>query len=140
MKQTYIGYKVPKTLKYEDIEVKENLNYIPTLANFKDFYYIFYNENNKNYIIPQKVNKFKYKTSEQDNINITRFLSYLKKPVSKTELLSEMLTISKEYIESTYINNHIKDIKEIEQKKKEQAKNRRDEERLQALKNKYAHV
>jgi len=80
MKQNnYIGYKVPKTLKYESIEIRNDLNKIPELANFNDFYYIFYNERLKNYIIPQKVNKLKYNTSEKDSINITRFLTYLKK-------------------------------------------------------------
>lgn len=139
MKQNnYIGYKVPKTLKYESIEIRNDLNKIPELANFNDFYYIFYNERLKNYIIPQKVNKLKYNTSEKDSINITRFLTYLKK--LKYDKVNGIL--SKKECEEIFILPILNLVKEVSQKDlaRLKEKERRDNEALQKLKNTYNRI
>lgn len=139
MKQNnYIGYKVPKTLKYESIEIRNDLNKIPELANFNDFYYIFYNERLKNYIIPQKVNKLKYNTSEKDSINITRFLTYLKK--LKYDKVNGVL--SKKECEEIFILPILNLVKEVSQKDlaRLKEKERRDNEALQKLKNTYNRI
>lgn len=139
MKQNnYIGYKVPKTLKYESIEIRNDLNKIPELANFNDFYYIFYNERLKNYIIPQKVNKLKYNTSEKDSINITRFLTYLKK--LKYDKVNGVLL--KKECEEIFILPILNLVKEVSEKDlaRLKEKERRYNEALQKLKNTYNRI
>ena len=139
MKQNnYIGYKVPKTLKYESIEIKNDLNKIPELANFNDFYYIFYNERLKNYIIPQKVNRLKYNTSEKDSINITRFLTYLKK--LKYDKVNGVLL--KKECEEIFILPILNLVKEVSEKDLARLKERerRYNEALQKLKNTYNRI
>jgi hypothetical protein len=139
MKQNnYIGYKVPKTLKYESIEIRNDLNKIPELANFNDFYYIFYNERLKNYIIPQKVNKLKYNTSEKDSINITRFLTYLKK--LKYDKVNGVLL--KKECEEIFILPILNLVKEVSEKDLARLKERerRYNEALQKLKNTYNRI
>jgi len=139
MKQNnYIGYKVPKTLKYESIEIRNDLSKIPELANFNDFYYIFYNERLKNYIIPQKVNKLKYNTSEKDSINITRFLTYLKK--LKYDKVNGVLL--KKECEEIFILPILNLVKEVSEKDlaRLKEKERRYNEALQKLKNTYNRI
>jgi hypothetical protein len=139
MKQNnYIGYKVPKTLKYESIEIRNDLNKIPELANFNDFYYIFYNERLKNYIIPQKVNKLKYNTLEKDSINITRFLTYLKK--LKYDKVNGVLL--KKECEEIFILPILNLVKEVSEKDLARLKERerRYNEALQKLKNTYNRI
>lgn len=136
MKQDiYTGYKVPKTLKYENIEIRNNLTKIPELIQFNDFYYIFYNEKNKNYIIPQKVSKSKYKTSEKDSINITRFLTHLK----KISYNKNNGVLSKQECEQIFVLPILNLVKEVSKRdlEKLEAKERRYNEELQKLKNTY---
>ena len=136
MKQDiYTGYKVPKTLKYENIEIRNNLTKIPELIQFNDFYYIFYNEKNKNYIIPQKVSKSKYKTSKKDSINITRFLTHLK----KVSYNKNNGVLSKQECEQIFVLPILNLVKEVSKRdlEKLEAKERRHNEELQKLKNIY---
>ena len=136
MKQDiYTGYKVPKTLKYENIEIRNNLTKIPELIQFNDFYYIFYNEKNKNYIIPQKVSKSKYKTSKKDSININRFLTHLK----KISYNKNNGVLSKQECEQIFVLPILNLVKEVSKRdlEKLEAKERRHNEELQKLKNIY---
>ena len=101
MKQNnFTGYKVPKTLDYSKIEVKEDLKYIPELDT-KNYYYIFYNNKIGNYAIPQNCNN----KSEQELKDLKKFLNYLKSPMTTEDIMKEIFNLTKLRLNIAKIEN-----------------------------------
>lgn len=93
--QNFTGYKVPKTLDYSKIEVREDLKCIPQTLDLKNNYYIFYNNNIGNYAIPQNCNN----KNVQELKDLKKFLTYLKSPMTKEEIMNEVFNLMHTTIE-----------------------------------------
>lgn len=101
MKQNnFTGYKVPKTLNYNKIEVREDLSYIPQLDT-NNYYYIFYNNLIGNYAIPQNCNN----KNEKELRDLKSFLNYLKTPMTTADIMNEIFNLTKLRINIAKIEN-----------------------------------
>lgn len=132
MKQSYTGYKVPKTLttktingyckktdsftlikrttlNLKQLEVKF-LTSIPKKLDTKNYWYLFYNETIRIWNIPQKC--FINVTQEDKNI-LAQLQSYISNHYGydrqlKNDTYSELLPAIKEYTQAVYMQNNIK--------------------------------
>lgn len=105
MKQNFTGYKIPKNLDFNLIEIKEDLKFIPKLDK-DNYYYCFISTINNKWAIPQLCNNpntkevkdlktlLKYlKGTASSNVEI---LEELKPFIVKIAFLDKKLTSSKE--------------------------------------------
>lgn len=129
MKQKYIGYKVPKTLNYNKLEVCEDLSYIPQLIQTQGFYYIFYNETNKSFLIPQKTDPKKYNMSPKELKEITLFKEYLKSPITKEEIVDIILPLAIISAQKEHIFDNIIETEQIKRSKELELRLRQKAER-----------
>jgi len=106
MKKTYIGYKVPRNLRYKNTEISY-FDFIPELKDTKNYYYFFLNTINHNWIIPQLCNN----PDKEDCNQIKRVFEnkrYLKhQPITKEELNEELKTMVTMTIEMKRLSNEI---------------------------------
>lgn len=100
MRKSFTGYKVPKTLNFRKIEVRQFLA-IPKQENldFANYYYFF--KNNITWAIPQKCNKHTPKEAQEMEL----CLAYIKnhyghdKPQKGFNAITELFPVIKEYLE-----------------------------------------
>jgi hypothetical protein len=128
MENKFKGYRVPKTLKLRQIEIRD-LKSIPKQLDTENNYYFFINLENGKWAIPQKCSVI----PEQEVIVINSIHNYIinhygyDKP-KKVNVLAELLPIAKEYYSLVHTFDNIK---EIETERKLKAKEKRDYERIQ---------
>ena len=122
MNNKFTGFKVPKTLNLRAIEISF-FKKIPSLLDMNNFYYLFYNEKDKKWNIPQKCN-----CNKKDKEILTKIQVYITNHYGydrqqKQNVIAELLPVAKEY--ASLIVKERKLSQYLEEKKK------RDYDRLE---------
>lgn len=106
MEQNFTGYKIPKNLDFNLIEIKEDLKSIPQLDR-KNYYYCFISTINNKWAIPQLCNN----PNKEEVKDLKKLLNYLKGTVSSDiELLEEF----KPYIvQIAHLDKEIQSVTEL---------------------------
>lgn len=117
MKKNYIGYKVPRNLRYRNTEISY-FNSVPKLEDTKNYFYFFLNTVNHNWLIPQLCNNSDIEDCKQIKrvFENKRFLKH--QPISREELSQELKEMTSMVIQAfrldTKLLNQRKIIKENE--------------------------
>lgn len=106
MKKTYIGYKIPRNLRYKKTEISY-FDSVPELRDTKNYIYFFLNSVNHNWIIPQLCNNPDKEDCNQIKrvFENKRFLKH--QPISEDELRQELKEMTSMVIQAFRLDNHL---------------------------------
>lgn len=106
MKKTYIGYKIPRNLRYKNTEISY-FDSLPELKDTKNYIYFFLNSINHNWLIPQLCNNPDKEDCKQIKrvFENKRFLKH--QVISKEEMTQELKTMVSMCIEINRLDKNI---------------------------------